>query len=331
MEFLKFKTSFSIPIQVMRSRVNYTEVKQASGIQYILLALINNNSKNDEKLYDVLRKFGVPNDLIFMFIDEIENMIQLDIIKLGRLKFNADYFKEYLVNDFEFTEKGNKIFKNGAVPTGKELVKIVPLYYDLLNNKILTSVSLKMKQNDNENKISEEMFKDYKYNFSSLLDIVQENKKNFNFKEQEEIISVQNEEMKMQSAKYEDCVILKLEDDKLTLTFTDDRLENFVKKYYTSENITAIFAYKEKFKFANGMKIVKVKNLSDISNLTSIFLPSQIQTAPQEAPELLIQTGKYYVFKRKYKTGLTLKKEDYGADYLTLTVFRSFANLNFSL
>ena len=103
MEFLRFKTSFSIPIQVMRSKVNYTEVKQASGIQYILLALINNNSKNDEKLYDVLRKFGVPNDLIFMFIDEIENMIQLDIIKLGRLKFNADYFKEYLVKDFEFT------------------------------------------------------------------------------------------------------------------------------------------------------------------------------------------------------------------------------------
>ena len=45
MEYLKIKTSFSIPIQVMRSRVNYTEVKQASGIQYILLALINNNSK----------------------------------------------------------------------------------------------------------------------------------------------------------------------------------------------------------------------------------------------------------------------------------------------
>lgn len=318
MEFLKFKTSFSIPIQVMRSRVNYTEVKQASGIQYILLALINNNSKNDEKLYDVLRKFGVPNDLIFMFIDEIENMIQLDIIKLGRLNFNADYFKEYLVKDFEFTEKGNKIFKNGAVPTGKELVKIVPLYYDLLNNKILTSVSLKMKPNDNENKISEEMFKDYKYDFSSLLDIVQENKKNFNFKEQEEVISVQNEEMKMQSAKYEDCVVLKLEDDKLTLTFTDERLENFVKKYYTSENITAIFAYKAKFKFANEMNVVKINNIKDISNLTSIFLPSQIQTAPQEIPELLIQTGQYNVFKRKYKIGLTLNNQDYGADYLTL-------------
>lgn len=318
MEFLRFKTSFSIPIQVMRSRVNYTEVKQASGIQYILLALINNNSKNDEKLYDVLRKFGVPNDLIFMFIDEIENMIQLDIIKLGRLKFNADYFKEYLVKDFEFTEKGNKIFKNGAVPTGKELVKIVPLYYDLLNNKILTSVGLKMKPNDNENKISEEMFKDYKYDFSSLLDIVQENKKNFNFKEQEEIISVQNEEMKMQSAKYEDCVVLKLEDDKLTLTFTDEKLENFVKKYYTSENITAIFAYKEKFRFANDMRVVKVNDINNVSNLTSIFLPSQIQTAPQEIPELLLQTGQYNVFKRKYKIGLTLNNQDYGADYLTL-------------
>lgn len=318
MDFLKFKTSFSIPIQVMRSKVNYTEVKQASGIQYILLALINNNSKNDEKLYDVLRKFGVPNDLIFMFIDEIENMIQLDIIKLGRLKFNADNFKEYLVNDFEFTEKGNKIFRNGAVPTGKELVKIVPLYYDLLNNKILTSVNFKMKPNDNEHKISEEMFKDYKYDFSSLLDIVQENKKNFNFKEQEEIISVQNEEMKMQSAKYEDCVILELENDKLTLTFIDDRLENFVKKYYTSENITAIFAYKEKFKFANEMNVVKINNIKDISNLTSVFLPSQIQTAPQETPELLIQTGKYNVFKRKYKTGLTLIGKEYGIDYLTL-------------
>ena len=318
MEFLKLKTSFPIPIQVMRSKVNYTEVKQASGIQYILLALINNNSKNDEKLYDVLRKFGVPNDLIFIFIDEIENMIQLDIIKLGRLKFNADYFKEYLVNDFEFTEKGNKIFRNGAVPTGKELVKIVSLYYDLLNNKILTSVNLKMKPNDNENKISEEMFEDYKYDFSSLLDIVQENKKNFNFKEQEEIISVQNEEMKMQSAKYEDCVILKLENDKLTLTFADDRLENFVKKYYTSENITAIFAYKEKFKFANEMNVIKINNIKDISNLTSVFLPSQIQTAPQETPELLIQTGKYNVFRRKYKRGLTLIGKEYGIDYLTL-------------
>ena len=48
MEFLRFKTSFSIPIQVMRSKVNYTEGKQASGIQYILLVLINKRSADNE-------------------------------------------------------------------------------------------------------------------------------------------------------------------------------------------------------------------------------------------------------------------------------------------
>ena len=72
MKFLKIKTSFPFPFQKLISKVDYTEVKEASGIQYIILALINNNANKEEKFYDILRKFGVPNDLMFMFVDELK-------------------------------------------------------------------------------------------------------------------------------------------------------------------------------------------------------------------------------------------------------------------
>lgn len=299
MEYLGIKTSFPFPVQKLISKVDYTEVKEASGIQYIILALINNNSNKEEKFYEILRKFGVPNDLMFMFVDELKNMIDLDIIKVVKVNFLPEFFKEYSISCFEFTDKGNMIFKDGSVPTGNELTKKINLYYEMLTDKIYAKspIPLMPVQNDRI-----DIAKLEKYEFKGLDEIVnfiQDNKNSFAFKEKEEVIRATVDGMQLQIGKYEKCLEIKIVDDKIILNFSDSKMEDFVKLYYLDENISKELNGKSKFELDKSLKPVELDKLSDIKNISNIFLPSQIATTPVETPELFINFNTDYVVKRK--------------------------------
>ena len=309
MKFLKIKTSFPFPFQKLISKVDYTEVKEASGIQYIILALINNNANKEEKFYDILRKFGVPNDLMFMFVDELKKMIDLDIIKVVKVNFLLELFKEYSISCFEFTDKGKMIFKDGSVPTGNELTKKINLYYEMLIDKIYEKnpIPLIPVQDD---KIDIAKLEKYNFkNIDTIANFIQDNKNSFGFKEKEEVIRAIVDEMQLQMGKYEKCLELEIEDDEIVLNFSNSRMEDFVKLYYSGENISKELNGKSKFEFNKSLKLIKLEKLSEIKNVSNIFLPSQISTTPVEMPELLINFNADYEIKRKCNLSFSSNNE----------------------
>ena len=123
---LKFKTTVPFPLLIYKVNVKYNEVRKASGVAYILLDLIDKTAGSEEKIGDVLLKFGIPRDLHYIFGQEIANLIGTEILssRYERSYFlNQKYFAEMLIRDVALTEKGRKLFKEGAIPTGAERVK----------------------------------------------------------------------------------------------------------------------------------------------------------------------------------------------------------------
>ena len=80
---LKFKTTVPFPLLIYKVNVKYNEVRTASGVAYILLDLIDKTAGSEEKIGDVLLKFGIPRDLHYIFGQEIANLIGTEIYRQG--------------------------------------------------------------------------------------------------------------------------------------------------------------------------------------------------------------------------------------------------------
>ena len=120
------KFTLKIPIEFpffkMEELVKYSIVKKPSGVAYILLILIAESKNKNNKLVQVLENFGVPKPLHFIFAEELQKIIDKKILKEAHkdLNYNKNYFDEYLISDFVFTEEGKKIFNEESIPTGEK-------------------------------------------------------------------------------------------------------------------------------------------------------------------------------------------------------------------
>ena len=77
----QIKTSCPFPLLIFKTSVTYNEVKKASGIAYILLDLIQKTSTSEERISDILLKFGIPDELHYIFGKEIASLIGTEILK----------------------------------------------------------------------------------------------------------------------------------------------------------------------------------------------------------------------------------------------------------
>ena len=76
----QFKTTVPFPLLIYKTNITYNEVRKASGIAYILLDLMQ-KSKSEEKICDVLRKFGIPSELHYIFGKEIASLLETGIVQ----------------------------------------------------------------------------------------------------------------------------------------------------------------------------------------------------------------------------------------------------------
>lgn len=129
---LKFTTAIPFPLLVYKVNVRYNEVRKASGVAYILLDVIEKTAGSEDKICDVLLKFGIPRDLHYIFGKEISNLIGTEILSYDYDPshfMNPKYFSEIRVKDVSLTAKGRKMFREGAIPTGEEKVKTKDIFY----------------------------------------------------------------------------------------------------------------------------------------------------------------------------------------------------------
>lgn len=110
---LKFKTAIPFPLLVYKTNVRYNEVRKASGVAFILLDVIEKTANSEDRICDVLLKFGIPRDLHYIFGKEISGLIGTEILSSdypAEHFMNPKYFAEIKVNEVSLTAKGKKCF-----------------------------------------------------------------------------------------------------------------------------------------------------------------------------------------------------------------------------
>ena len=84
----KIKTSCPFPMLEYKVDVLYNEVRKASGIAYILLVLIQKSAMGNEKVAVVLKRFGIPSELHYIFAKELSSLVANGILNT---RINSSY------------------------------------------------------------------------------------------------------------------------------------------------------------------------------------------------------------------------------------------------
>ncbi len=127
----QIKTQCPFPLLIYKTHIKYNEVRKASGIAYILLELISKQRSNTS-FREALLKFGIPTELHSIFGKELGGLIGTEIVKSPYRQSHFEdpkYFGEIKVNEVELTAKGQKLFREGAIPTGLEKEKAKDIYF----------------------------------------------------------------------------------------------------------------------------------------------------------------------------------------------------------
>ena len=236
---LKFKTTVPFPLLIYKVNVKYNEVRKASGVAYILLDLIDKTAGSEEKIGDVLLKFGIPRDLHYIFGQEIANLIGTEILssRYERSCFlNQKYFAEMLIRDVALTKKGRKLFKEGAIPTGAEKVKTKDIFYSPVTRKFDVSYPLPHLTLESSALFEDiDSFLEKTIDISGLTDYVEANPVKMGLKAEERVTKVENPEdgQKMQVRK-EDGIQVTVTANGVEFSFDTSDETAYFNKWYSS-------------------------------------------------------------------------------------------------
>ena len=297
---LKFKTTVPFPLLIYKVNVKYNEVRKASGVAYILLDLIDKTAGSEEKIGDVLLKFGIPRDLHYIFGQEIANLIGTEILssRYERSYFlNQKYFAEMLIRDVALTEKGRKLFKEGAIPTGAERVKTKDIFYSPVTRKFDVSYPLPHMTLESSALFEDiDSFLAKTIDISGLTDYVEANPVKMGLKAEERVTKVENPEdgQKMQVRK-EDGIQVTVTANGVEFSFDTSDETAYFNKWYSSALMTKCLLAKEKYKFVNELKdTVKVPtvSLSELTNIVGAYIPNDVSKQAKRPCKIFIDSGK---------------------------------------
>lgn len=278
MKEITVKTSWTFPIIRYNSQVYYFEVKKASGIAYILLELISNVEHNRDNLASTLYNFGVPFDIHYIFGDELSNMIINDIVRLkdGRV-LNSAMLSDYVISDFEITSLGKKLFSEGTIPTGKEEIKSVKVFFDVVAKNQFANFKYKIYPVEST-PLNQECYGEIFLEESDVELFVSENMKQYGFRNNESISKFVHEEAEKYVYKAENAVCISFDDDSMHITATDKIKAEYIKKYYSADVVSGIIMSKSKFSFPNRFAdYIKKFEYNEVNNKSAVYIPSQIQ------------------------------------------------------
>ena len=297
---LKFKTTVPFPLLIYKVNVKYNEVRKASGVAYILLDLIDKTAGSEEKIGDVLLKFGIPRDLHYIFGQEIANLIGTEILssRYERSYFlNQKYFAEMLIRDVALTEKGRKLFKEGAIPTGAERVKTKDIFYSPATRKFDVSYPLPYTTLESSALFEDiDSFLEKTIDISGLTDYVEANPVKMGLKAEERVTKVENPEdgQKMQVRK-EDGIQVTVTANGVEFSFDTSDETAYFNKWYSSVLMTKCLLAKEKYKFVNELKdTVKVPtvSLSELTGIVGAYIPNDVSKQAKRPCKIFIDSGK---------------------------------------
>ena len=289
MHNFKIETTLPFPFLKLTELVTYTEVKKPTGVSYLLLVILKEARDKKQKISDLLEIFGVPKVHHEIFSEELRKLIS-DNILIAKTPYNINYFHMYALSNFEFTEMGEKVFREEHIATGKEKSTKIDCYYDVaakqLSMKPDTDLEVKMLYDnafDNSFVLSFECEKDVE-SFFNL-----QKSSSFKVKPAEVITSVELIEKGSYVGKYP--VQLIIDNDELKVKFEHNGIDNFFRKNYSIEIINKAISLKNKFKLLKSSE-VRLSNLSSL-NIYDVILPSEFNKLIKNNHDLIISRKDY--------------------------------------
>ena len=278
----QLKTTCPFPLLIYKTSVKYNEVRKASGIAYIILDLIQKESKSNDKISDVLLKFGIPANLHYIFGQEIANLMSTDILSSHfdpSYFAKPTYFKQITIGDVELTPKGKKMFQDGAIPTGAEKVKVKDIYYSPVTRKF--DVESKVPYMTlGSSFLGDDFMNHINVDISGMEDYINANRTKIGLKAEERVVSFECEEPQKMHTRKEEGMTIIIRPSGVEFKFDTTDENAFFNKYYTSRLMTDGLLAKNKYKFVNEKKdIVEVPTVSinELTNIINVYIPDDAQ------------------------------------------------------
>lgn len=299
----KLETSFQFPFFKFNELVSYTEVKKPTGLAYMILVLLSESKDRNLLISQVLNNFNVPSSLHYIFADTILDLISQGILDTTEGKvFIKSKFSEYRIKDIAFTEKGTKIFKEEAIPTGTIKEVKIPVFYNIALNVLSYRIDDLEPKPLMDSAITEEWINSFSSNknIEDYLNLTKGTKipifengkkvKDELIKKEEVITKVVDVSKENWTGKY-DCQI-ELDNAGVIFSFDNPVLQKFFDRFYSNEMINKAISYKTKFNFDSAY--AKNLTLTDyLDQLDSVIIPKDLKGVLSKKYELVITKGNY--------------------------------------
>ena len=316
----KIKTSCPFPMLEYKVDVFYNEVRKASGIAYILLELIQKSAMGSEKIAEVLKRFGIPSDMLYIFAKELSSLVANGIVES---KYNASYidrmqyFEEMTLDLFELTNKGQKMFAEGAIPTGQEKAKTTPVFYSPVTRKfdlVCTQSYAPLETSF----LGEDFLDKVKYDVSGMEEYLKSVQTKVGLKAEEMIVKITYQEPKKLAAKAEENLTITIDADGMDFSFATTDEKAFFERYYSSSLMSAGMLIKDKYKFDVSVPTVDWNSIK----ADNIYIPSDAGKQAARPCKLFIGRGVHGYTRTdnvlKYENGGYLDILDEKAEFALL-------------
>ena len=316
----KIKTSCPFPMLEYKVDMLYNEVRKASGIAYILLELIQKSAMGSEKIAEVLKRFGIPSDLHYIFAKELSSLVANGILDTrinSSYIDNIKYFEQMTLDLFELTVKGRKMFAEGAIPTGQEKAKTTPVFYSPVTRK-LELVCTQSYAPLETSFLGEDFLDKVKYDVSGMEEYLKSVQTKVGLKAEEMIVKITYQEPKKLAAKAEENLTITIDADGMDFSFATTDEKAFFERYYSSSLMSAGMLIKDKYKFDVSVPTVDWNSIK----ADNIYIPSDAGKQAARPCKLFIGRGVHGYTRTdnvlKYENGGYLDILDEKAEFALL-------------
>lgn len=285
----KIKTSCPFPMLEYKVDMLYNEVRKASGIAYILLELIQKSAMGSEKIAEVLKRFGIPSDLHYIFAKELSSLVANGILDTrinSSYIDNIKYFEQMTLDLFELTAKGRKMFAEGAIPTGQEKAKATPVFYSPVTRKfdlVCTQSYAPLETSF----LGEDFLDKVKYDVSGMEEYLKSVQTKVGLKAEEMIVKITYQEPKKLAAKAEENLTITIDADGMDFSFATTDEKAFFERYYSSSLMSTGMLIKDKYKFDVSVPTVDWNSIK----ADNIYIPSDAGKQAARPCKLFIGRG----------------------------------------
>lgn len=294
MSTFKFETKMPFPLTRVTAEVHHTKVKKPSGISYIILVIINEAKDRKKKLEDLLIQFGVSKDLHPIFANEIQSLINdLEVIKCTPYEYKKQCFDEYTIDNFKFTVKGKKVFKEELIPSKNTVEDKEDYWYDPARNKLMTSIPTDwMISGIDKSELPNKFGKKFTYDDSVELEEFLDNAKGKGIvvKKEEKITKVKILEQGFFFTTYPIDFEINTNTQEIDFSFEESKLSRFFNEEYEPSLKSKCLVIKRKFKFKSI--IHKAKDISKL-NIKKVHYPEQYDLFLKKQYEIVVSKGNY--------------------------------------